>query len=113
MISKTLQRLLPKGKHMRTFASGDSKTGQMIDSVSSTISGISQINYVEEFNPALTETDKEGLKQFLVYRSNPGDAEDEPKFMSYWLNLEETGPMYLDALIKIKDEMDPTLAFRR
>ena len=113
MISKTLNRLLPKSRNLRTFSAGGSNTREMIDSVSSTISGISQINYVEEFNPELSATDKEGLKQFLVYRSNPGDAEDEPKFMSYWVNLEECGPMYLDALIKIKDEMDPTLAFRR
>lgn len=109
MISKSFQRFASKSKLARSF----SKAGQMIDSVSSTISGISQINYVEEFDTSLTAEEKAGRKQFLVYRSNPGDPQDEPKFMSYWLDLNETGPMYLDALIKIKDEMDPTLAFRR
>jgi succinate dehydrogenase (ubiquinone) iron-sulfur subunit len=33
--------------------------------------------------------------------------------MSYYIDLKECGPMVLDALIKIKDEMDPTLSFRR
>ena len=32
---------------------------------------------------------------------------------SYELDLDETGPMVLDALIKIKNEIDPTLTFRR
>lgn len=33
--------------------------------------------------------------------------------MSYYVDLNECNPMYLDALIKIKDEMDSTLSFRR
>lgn len=33
--------------------------------------------------------------------------------MSYYLDLEHCNPMYLDAIIKIKDEMDPSLSFRR
>jgi len=89
------------------------KTGEMIESISSTVSGIQQINYVEEFDKTLSAEAKKTMKQFLIYRSNPGDPEDQPKFMSYWINLKECGPMYLDALIKIKDEYDPTLAFRR
>lgn len=32
---------------------------------------------------------------------------------SYQVDLKECGPMILDALIKIKNEMDPTLTFRR
>lgn len=31
----------------------------------------------------------------------------------YQVDLNQTGPMILDALIKIKNEMDPTLTFRR
>lgn len=100
---------LGKKSISRQFATGS----QIIESAQSTIQGISQINYVEEFDTTLTEEDKQGRKQFLIYRSDPSVEDDEPKFMSYWVNLEECGPMYLDALIKIKDEMDSTLAFRR
>ena len=32
---------------------------------------------------------------------------------SYTLDLSKTGPMMLDALIRIKNEVDPTLTFRR
>ena len=32
--------------------------------------------------------------------------------MSYYLDLNECNPMYLDAIIKIKDELDSTLSFR-
>lgn len=32
---------------------------------------------------------------------------------SYTLDLNKTGPMMLDALIRIKNELDPTLTFRR
>jgi len=33
--------------------------------------------------------------------------------MSYWVDLKNVKPMYLDILLKIKDEMDSTLSFRR
>ena len=32
---------------------------------------------------------------------------------SYEIDLNDCGPMVLDALIKIKNEIDPTLTFRR
>jgi succinate dehydrogenase/fumarate reductase-like Fe-S protein len=71
------------------------------------------INYIEEFDKTLSEADKKTRKRFLVYRSNPGDPNDQPKFMSYYIDLANCKKMYLDALIKIKDEMDSTLTFRR
>jgi len=54
----------------------------------------------------------EKMRTFQVYRYNP-DEQDNPRFDSYEINLEECGPMVLDALIKIKDEVDTTLTFRR
>lgn len=33
--------------------------------------------------------------------------------MSIYININRCGPMILDALLKIKNEQDPTLAFRR
>jgi len=57
-------------------------------------------------------------KNFSVYRWNPEDVDDKgvaknPSLDTYELDLDDTGPMVLDALIKIKDEIDPTLTFRR
>ena len=51
-------------------------------------------------------------KSFKVYRWNPDDAEN-PRIDSYDVDLDTCGPMVLDALIKIKNEIDPTLTFRR
>ncbi|KJA16969.1 hypothetical protein HYPSUDRAFT_147089, partial [Hypholoma sublateritium FD-334 SS-4] len=39
--------------------------------------------------------------------------EKRPELQSYKIDLNQTGPMILDVLIKIKNEMDPTLTFRR
>jgi succinate dehydrogenase (ubiquinone) iron-sulfur subunit len=52
------------------------------------------------------------LKTFQIYRWNP-DNPTKPELKSYQINLNECGPMVLDALIKIKNEIDPTLTFRR
>jgi succinate dehydrogenase / fumarate reductase iron-sulfur subunit len=55
---------------------------------------------------------KGNWKEFRVYRWTPDDGQN-PHIDSYWLDLDETGPMVLDAIIKIKNEIDPTLTFRR
>jgi len=52
------------------------------------------------------------LRKFKIYRWNPDDGQT-PKVDSYEIDLDACGPMVLDALIKIKNEVDPTLTFRR
>ncbi len=52
------------------------------------------------------------VKTFKVYRWNPDDG-NNPRVDTYEVDLDECGPMVLDALIKIKNEIDPTLTFRR
>ena len=52
------------------------------------------------------------LQQFKIYRWNPDDRE-QPRIDTYNIDLAECGPMILDAIIKIKNEVDPTLTFRR
>jgi succinate dehydrogenase / fumarate reductase, iron-sulfur subunit len=51
-------------------------------------------------------------KGFKIYRCNPDDGEN-PRLDSYEIDLAECGPMVLDALIKLKNEVDSTLTFRR
>merc|ERR1711922_5910 len=53
------------------------------------------------------------IKQFAVYRWNPDKAGDKPHLQTYEVDLNTCGPMVLDALVKIKSEIDPTLTFRR
>ncbi|KAG9096793.1 succinate dehydrogenase complex, subunit B [Ceratobasidium sp. 370] len=52
-------------------------------------------------------------KVFKIYRWNPDEPANKPKLQEYTIDLNNCGPMYLDALIKIKNEIDPTLSFRR
>lgn len=53
------------------------------------------------------------MKEFKIYRWNPDTPADKPKLQTYQVDLSQCGPMMLDALIKIKNEVDPTLTFRR
>ena len=52
------------------------------------------------------------LKDFRIYRWNPDDGQN-PRIDTYTVDMDKCGPMVLDALIKIKNEQDPTLTFRR
>jgi succinate dehydrogenase (ubiquinone) iron-sulfur subunit len=53
------------------------------------------------------------IKTFHVYRWDPDQPTSKPRMQTYTLDLKKTGPMMLDALIRIKNEVDPTLTFRR
>jgi succinate dehydrogenase (ubiquinone) iron-sulfur subunit len=74
---------------------------------------VTKIDYTVEFDQGLTDEQKSSMKRFDIYRANPSDPEDKPKYVTYYVDLNKCGPMILDALIKIKDEIDPTLSFRR
>jgi succinate dehydrogenase / fumarate reductase iron-sulfur subunit len=52
------------------------------------------------------------VKKFNVYRWNPDDGLN-PRMDTFEVDLDTCGPMVLDALIKIKNEIDPTVTFRR
>ena len=52
------------------------------------------------------------VKEFHIYRWNPDDGQN-PHTDIYEIDLDACGPMVLDALIKIKNEVDTTLTFRR
>ncbi len=51
-------------------------------------------------------------RRFRIYRYDP-DSGENPRTDTYELDLERCGAMVLDALIKIKNEVDSTLTFRR
>ena len=52
------------------------------------------------------------IRKFKVYRYDP-DSGENPRYDTFELDLDDCGPMVLDALFKIKNEIDPTLTFRR
>jgi succinate dehydrogenase (ubiquinone) iron-sulfur subunit len=83
------------------------------ESVAATVKGFLNNNYVEESEPNLTAEEKSKMKRFLVYRFNPEDPNDKPRYVSYYIDLKKIAPMYLDVLFYIKERFDPTLSFRR
>ena len=56
--------------------------------------------------------DARSVRRFAVYRYDP-DTGKNPRVDLYEVDMTGCGPMVLDALIKIKNEIDSTLTFRR
>ncbi|HLN24818.1 MAG TPA: succinate dehydrogenase iron-sulfur subunit [Patescibacteria group bacterium] len=52
------------------------------------------------------------VKTFKIYRYDP-DSGANPRLDSFEVDLDDCGPMILDALLKIKNEVDSTLTLRR
>jgi succinate dehydrogenase / fumarate reductase iron-sulfur subunit len=51
-------------------------------------------------------------REFKIYRYDPASGKN-PRVDSYLIDMDDCGPMVLDALIKIKNEIDPSVTFRR
>ncbi len=52
------------------------------------------------------------LKEYRIYRYDP-DSGQNPRLDTYFVDLDDCGPMVLDALLWIKNKVDPTLTLRR
>ena len=99
---------------VRSYASVGHRTSGQVgsnDAFASTTKTIppSKTSTVEE--PAKDSESR--IKTFHIYRWNPDEPTSKPRMQTYTLDLNKTGPMMLDALIRIKNEVDPTLTFRR
>ncbi|CAG8503162.1 9335_t:CDS:2 [Paraglomus brasilianum] len=82
-----------------------------------TLKSSASVEFAAEAAPSFTSepiTKKEPLlKEFGIYRWNPDHPTEKPHLQKYTVDLNACGPMVLDALIKIKNEDDATLTFRR
>jgi succinate dehydrogenase (ubiquinone) iron-sulfur subunit len=56
---------------------------------------------------------KNAISYFKIYRWDPEVEGQKPYLATYAINQSECGPMVLDALMKIKNEQDPSITFRR
>jgi len=59
-----------------------------------------------------TAPDARRVQKFKIYRWDPESGEN-PRWDTYDVDLSQCGPMVLDVLIHIKNNVDPTLTFRR
>lgn len=120
-LTRTINRalLLKKGASLLKLSvarhSEDEKKIEQLNEKNdmASLSGLSIMIKRKDFEKEqYTEDQKLNLKRFDIFRYNPDESE-EKEIMSYYVDLSTCGPMVLDALIKIKDEKDSTLAFRR
>lgn len=65
-----------------------------------------------EGNTFKAPEDAINIRRFEIYRWNPDDTAN-PRIDVYELDAETCGTMVLDALLKIKNDIDTTLTFRR
>ena len=89
-----ISKLLPKGQIMSAFS-------QSSRSASSTAT------------ISLKAAEKRRVAKFSIYRWDPEQQGTKPRMENYEVDVATCGPMVLDALFKIKNEVDPSLTFRR
>jgi succinate dehydrogenase / fumarate reductase iron-sulfur subunit len=58
------------------------------------------------------DCNSDDLKKLKIYRWDP-ETNTNPRIDTYEIDKKKCGPMVLDALVKIKNEIDTTLTFRR
>ncbi len=71
-----------------------------------------QNSKVEKGNYFSSKSDSKNIKKINIYRWDPENNKN-PRLDTYEVDMENCGPMVLDVLIKIKNEIDSTLTFRR
>jgi succinate dehydrogenase / fumarate reductase iron-sulfur subunit len=52
------------------------------------------------------------IRRVVIYRYDP-ESGDNPRTDTYQIDMDDCGPMVLDVLLKIKNEIDSTVAMRR
>src|SRR4029077_4466350 len=72
----------------------------------------SKVQPGKAWNPPPEGAESCRWREYRIYRFDPDKAEN-PRLDTYWVDMNECGPMVLDALIWIKNTIDPTLTFRR
>jgi succinate dehydrogenase / fumarate reductase iron-sulfur subunit len=58
------------------------------------------------------DSGSKNIRRFIVYRYDPTTGKN-PSTDTYEVDMDQCGPMVLDGLLKIKNEIDPTLSLRR
>lgn len=72
----------------------------------------SKVKQGKAWNPPPEGAEKGRYREYRIYRFDP-DTGENPRLDTYWVDMNDCGPMVLDGLIWIKNNVDPTLTFRR
>jgi len=84
----------------------------MIKATTSAAAAACRMQGRPQFTRVMSSVAATNTKTFSIYRWDP-DTGARPKMQDYEVDMDACGPMVLDALLKIKNELDPTLTFRR
>ena len=71
-----------------------------------------QNSKIEVGNYFKDKTNSKNLKKINVYRWDPSTKQN-PRIDTFEVDMDNCGPKVLDILFKIKNEIDPSLTFRR
>lgn len=74
--------------------------------------GVAPGSRIERGRTWAAPTDAKRLKTFEIYRYDP-DSGNNPRLDTFEVDIDDCGPMVLDALIWIKNNVDSSLTFRR
>ena len=72
----------------------------------------SKIKKGKKWNRPAPDAELRSWREYRIYRYDPETGEN-PRVDTYWVDMNECGPMVLDALLWIKNNVDATLTFRR
>lgn len=84
------------------------KASLMLQTNAKTIGSLTRLS-----STAATASEPARMKKFAIYRWDPEAPGQKPYLKEYEIDLNNSGMMVLDALNKIKSEIDPTLTYRR
>lgn len=100
-------------RSLRASASTSSSPVASVAAKSFSTSSVRALATPAEVQAGSAPPKPQNYKDFKIYRWNPDEPAKKPHLQTYKVDLNACGPMVLDALIKIKNEMDSTLTFRR
>lgn len=83
-----------------------------INEVKEKVLGNNKKHNEQKVNNEKQNKETKNLKKFSIFRYNP-QINKRPQMQTFEVDINSCGPMVLDVLIKIKDELDSTLSFRR
>ena len=66
----------------------------------------SKVKQGKAWNPPPAGAGSGRWREYRIYRFDP-ETGDNPRLDTYWVDMDECGPMVLDALIWIKNKIDP------
>lgn len=70
-------------------------------------------SHLSQAQPAVSDVKPSQFMPVSIYRWNPDEEGSKPRMDTYDVDINDCGPMVLDVLLKVKDDLDSGLTLRR